>query len=190
METQVRGRAILGLIRFIKDDFGPDVLQEIIRDGGPVLKEMFSSRIRITGWYSYKAYTDFLCAIANRLQQGDSDFFRKVGNKTGTIDMSTILRVYVTIASSERLIRSCTKVWESTYNNAGRMEAISWSPDTTVLRIYDFPQMHPYHCSLVAGWMIATMDSIGLKVDPGSKETKCTNKGDDYHEFCATWRKK
>jgi hypothetical protein len=190
MEAQVRGRAIVGLVRFIKDDFGPDVLQEIIRDGGPVLKEMFSSQIRSAGWYSYKAYTDFLCSIANRLHLGDPEFFRKVGIKTGSIDMSTILRVYVTIASSERLIRSCTKIWESTYNNAGRMEAIAWNPDNTILRIYYFPQMHPYHCSLIVGWMIATMDSIGLKVDPDSKETKCTSRGDAYHEFFATWQKK
>lgn len=190
MEAQIRGRAILGLIRFIKDEFGADSLQQMIRNGGPEVNEMFSSRIRSTGWYPYKAYTDFLCAIANHVHSGDAEFFKKVGLKTGTVDMNTIFRVYVTLASSERLIRSCTKIWESTYNNAGFMEAVAWNPDNTVLRICNFPQMHPYHCNLLVGWMIATMDSIGLKVDPGSRETKCTSKGDEYHEFVATWQKK
>jgi hypothetical protein len=80
-------------------------------------------------------------------------------------------------------------VWPSYYRNAGRMEAITWSPDDTTLRIFDFPLMHPAHCRLMEGWMISTMKQIGVRVNDGAAETECPSRGGRWHEFRCTWRR-
>lgn len=143
--------------------------------------------IRKLAWYPYRAYVDFLEAIDRRLGHGDTAYGRELGMMAGERDLGTIFRIYVALASPERLIRSCTRVWEGYYRNAGRMEAVAWEPQETLLRIYDFPAMAPIHCRLMEGWMLKTMATIGCKVLPGAKETACCSAGDEHHEFLARW---
>ena len=69
------------------------------------------------------------------------------------------------------------------------MTATSWSPERTVLRIDGFPGMHPAHCRLMEGWMIAAMRIIGAIVGPGAAETSCCSRGDEAHEFSCSWRR-
>jgi hypothetical protein len=131
----------------------------------------------------------FLEAIQKKMSNGDPLFFRRVGMNSGRLDLGSIFHIYKTVASTERLIRSCSIIWSSYYRNAGVMKAISWTPDNTVLQISDFPQMSSLHCLLMEGWMAVVMEEIGIKV-VSYKETKCMSKGDSCHEFVYVWKKK
>ena len=184
---QVSGRAFLGLIRYIKDSRGAAMLANVIQEAGDAARSVFGAPIRVTAWHPYDAFTAFLVAADKRLGRGDPRFCRELGDAAGRRDLNSIFRVYVALASAERLIRSCEKLWTSYYRNAGRMEAIRWRPDDTVLRIYDFSSMHPAHCRLMEGWMIATMAAIGFRVNDDALESECTSRGGPYHEFRCTW---
>jgi hypothetical protein len=185
--AEVSGRAFLGLIRYVKDKKGDAGLAAIVADAGEPTRQVFAARIGLGDWFPYPAYVGFLRAIDRHIGKGDRKFCRDLGAVAGQRDLGTILRVFVALASAERLIRSCSRVWPSYYRNAGRMEAIDWRPEQTTLRIFDFPEMHPTHCRLMEGWMIATMATIGFRVGEGAGETRCTSKGDPYHEFSCTW---
>jgi hypothetical protein len=185
---QVNGRAFLGLIHHIKTRFGKPMLDEIVADSGPLVREAFSSPIHVLTWYRYEALAAFLEGAERKVGHGDRAYCRTLGVATGKRDLGTILRVYVALASAERLIRSCASIWPSYYRNAGRMEATAWQPDRTVVRIYDFPGMAPAHCRLMEGWMQSTMETIGFRLNPGAGETECPSRGGQYHEFQCTWR--
>jgi hypothetical protein len=73
---------------------------------------------------------------------------------------------------------------------AGIMEAVDVRPDSTLLRISDFPDMHPAHCRMMEGWMIAAMDVVGARVLPGACERECTSRGGSCHEFWCQWEPK
>ena len=70
------------------------------------------------------------------------------------------------------------------------MDALSWEPTNTTLRISHFGAMHALHCRLMEGWMIATMDMIGLQVNGDSHERQCMSRGAAFHEFTCTWQEK
>jgi len=184
---EVSGRAFLGLISHVRAGWGASSLAEIVASAGEPARRAFAARIRVLDWLPYDAYTGFLRSLERHLADGDHLFLRGVGAAAGQRDLGTILRVYVALASPERLIRSCTKVWASYYRNAGSMDAVSWTPAQTVLRIVDFPAMDRTHCRLMEGWMISTMEHLGLHVAPGARETECTTRGGRYHEFRCTW---
>ncbi len=187
--AEASGRAFLGLIRYIKDEYGADALQSVIAAGGPTVAPVFAQPIRIMAWYPYTAFGGFLRAIERGVGGGDAGFCRRLGAVAGTRDLGTIFRIYRALASPERLIRACDKVWPSYYRGAGRMEAVTWSPDDTTLRIYDFPDMVPSHCRLMEGWMVSTMRNIGVRVGDDAMETACVARGATYHEFRCSWRK-
>ena len=191
MRAQASGRAFLGIVKYVKSTRGPQALESVIASGNDASRAAFDKPIRMMNWYSYPAFVGFLHGLEHTLgRAGQHSFCRELGDVAGVRDLGTVLRVYRTISSPERLIRACDKVWSSYYRHAGRMEAVTWAPDDTTLRIYDFAEMDPAHCRLMEGWMIATMRSIGFYVNNDAFERKCMSTGDPYHEFHCTWQKR
>jgi hypothetical protein len=191
MGAEVSGRAFLGIVKHIKRTRGQNGLAAVIAAGDDVSRAAFDRPIRMMAWYPYAAFIGFLRGLDRVLgKAGQRSFYRELGEMAGTRDLGTVLRVYRTLSSPERLIRACDKVWSSYYRNAGRMEAVAWAPEDTTLRIYDFADMDPAHCRLMEGWMIATMRSIGFYVNDDAFERKCMSTGAPYHEFHCTWQKR
>jgi hypothetical protein len=183
---QVSGRAFLGLLKHIAESGQPGALDAVVRGAGAAVGAIFASRIRHSGWYDYDAYVAFLRSADATLGRGDTLYCRELGAVAGRMDLGTIFRVYAALASPERLIRACKRVWPSYHRNAGSMEAISWEPHDTKLRITDFAQMAPEHCRLMEGWMLSVMEQIGIRI-PSFAETTCMSSGGPHHEFVCTW---
>jgi hypothetical protein len=191
MGAEASGRAFLGILKYVKSTRGPDLLTAVVNAGNEESRAAFSRPIRMMGWYPYAAFVGFLHGLEHTLgKAGQLTFCRELGDVAGIRDLGTVLKVYRTISSPERLIRACDKVWSSYYRNAGRMEAVAWAPEGTTVRIYDFAEMDPSHCRLMEGWMIATMRSIGFYVNNDAFERKCMSTGDAFHEFHCTWQKR
>jgi hypothetical protein len=184
--AEVRGMAFLGLFRFVKSRYGSDKLEELLLDVSDTTRLMCSERIRQLGWYPYSGLTGFLRRLDRVLGTGDLSFCREFGAEAGRADIEANFS-HLAGVHPESLIRACTAVWATYYRGAGRMEAISWDPANTVLRIFDFPDMDPTHCRLMEGWMIATMAAIGATVRADAHERLCMSKGDPYHDFWCTW---
>jgi len=184
----VSGKAFLGLISHLRSTHGPELLDRLVEDGDPWMRAAFERRILVTSWHPYAAFAGLLSQIEQHLGTGNGERCRELGAVAGRRDLGTIFRLYRILASPQRLIRGCSQVWKSYYRNAGHMEAISWEPDDTTLRIYDFPTMHPHHCRLMEGWMISTMETIGCRISSDCRESACVSRGDPHHEFRCTWR--
>lgn len=188
MTTEVSGRALLGLLAFAKDRGGKPSVTDVIDKLSEPTRAVFGERIQPLRYYPYRAYVELLYALKMRFGRPNQRFFVNLGATAGERDLGTMFKIYRTLASPERLIRSCSRVWASYYRGAGVMTAIAWSPDDTRLRIEGFEEMDRAHCELMEGWMIATMKQIGVIVNDDARETACTSRGDAHHEFACTWR--
>jgi hypothetical protein len=43
---------------------------------------------------------------------------------------------------------------------------------------------------MMEGWMIAAMELIGVVVSNDAVESQCTSRGDPFHEFRCSWKKR
>jgi hypothetical protein len=188
MAPEVSGRALLGLLAFAKERGGHKAIADVVSSLDRESAAVFDERIQALRFYPYATYVALLEALRRRFAKPRDAFFQRVGASAGERDLGTMFKVYVALASPERLIRSCTRVWSSYYRNAGTMTALAWEPDDTRLRIEGFRAMAPAHCELMAGWMTATMNRIGVIVDADARETACASNGAPHHEFACTWR--
>lgn len=186
---EVRGSAFLGVLGFIRDSAGPEALTRVIDSGGRAARAVFSERIRKLGWYPYAGYAAFLEAADRELGSGDLRYCVRLGREASRRDLNTVFRFFTQFYGAPRLIRACSRVWPHYYRNAGRMEAVEWAPERTVLRIHGFARMSPAHCRLMEGWMIEAMSLIGATVTDGN-ETRCASRGDHVHEYVCRWRKR
>ena len=188
MGTEVSGRALLGLLAFAKERGGRPSVAELVGKLSEPARAVFSDRVQPLRYYPYSTYVELLYALKLRFGRPNQKFFVHLGATAGERDLGTMFKIYRTLASPERLIRSCSRVWASYYRDAGTMTAIAWSPYDTRLRIEGFAQMDRAHCELMEGWMLATMKQIGVIVNDDARETACTSRGDAHHEFACTWR--
>ena len=185
----VSGRAFLGLVKSIKRRGGDDLLKRVVDGAAPEARAVLARPIPKLTWQPYGAFISFLEAAERTVGGSDRSFARVLGAEAGKMDLGTVLKVYVALSSAERLIRSCSTVWASYYRGAGRMEAVSWDPDETVLRIYDFDAMAPVHCRLMEGWMTSAMETLGFTVRDDAHERTCPSRGGAVHEFWCCWRR-
>jgi hypothetical protein len=185
--AEASGRAFLGVISYLKVRFGPDSLARVLSTADPVTRRAFDAPFVARKWYAYQAYGGFLRAIETTYGKGDGKLAKALGVAAGERDLGSIFKLYAMMASAERLIRSCEKIWPVYYRNAGKMEAIAWDPARTVVRISDFKHMEPFHCRLMEGWMISTMAQIGCRVSDEGHESECMSTGGAHHEFVCTW---
>jgi hypothetical protein len=182
--------AFLGAARHIKRDFGEAVLTRVIADAGPATQKTFAKKIDGLGLHPYESFVGLLRAADRQLGSGNLDFCRTIGDMAARNDLATIFKVYAVRPSAEAMIRACTPIWGMYTDGAGYMEAIDTSAESTVLRIFDFPEMDPAHCRLMEAWMMAAMDVIGARVLPGACETECMSEGGRFHEFSCRWQPK
>lgn len=185
--AEARGTAFLGLIAFIRQTAGAEALRRVVERAGSETQVVFGERIRKLSWYPYDAYGSFLEAADAELGRGDLSYCVALGEEASQRDLNTIFAFFTRLYGPERLIRACSRVWSQYYRGAGHMEAVSTDPDNTVLRIYDFPGMHPAHCRLMEGWMARAMETIGGRIIEGS-EIACPSTGAAYHEFFCRWK--
>lgn len=182
--------AFLGTARHVKEKLGLDGLARVIRDAGPDAQTTFARRIDGLSLQPYAAFVGLLTSVDKHLGQGDLEYCRVIGDLSARHDLTTIFKVYAVRPSAETMIRACTPIWGMYTEDAGIMEAIEVRPEGTLLRICDFPDMHPAHCRMMEGWMIAAMDVVGARVLPGARERECASHGGSCHEFWCQWEAK
>lgn len=180
--------AFLGTARFLRRNHGEEMLTRVVKGAGDAARATFETRIDGLGLYPYEAFVGVLRSADRQLGAGDLAYASKLGEVAARSDLETIFHVYKVRPDPEMMIRGCTPIWGMYYDDAGYMEAVDTSPDRTILRVNEFPEMDPAHCRLMEGWMIAAMDAIGVRVLPGGHETECMSTGGRYHEFSCRWR--
>lgn len=188
-DPEARGRAFLGPLRHLKEAHGAQAVEALSRAAPPALRQVLSQKIRQGVWYPYAPYVELLRLIDRLHGKGDLAYCHELGAWAGQQDLGSMFRIYAMLADAERLIRACSLVWPQYYRHAGEMSAITTRPDDTCLRIAGFPKMDPAHCRLMEGWMIATMNQIGCRVNAGAAETACPSRGGAHHEFRCTWQR-
>jgi hypothetical protein len=182
MEAEASGKAFLGVIAYIKVQYGTKRLNEIVALSGELTQKLFSDKIELLRWYPYEAFAQFLETIQARISNGDPNYCRILGTLAGEKDLASTFAVYKAQKNPERFVRSCGFLWSSYYRNAGEMVVVSYSPNKTVVRINNFPHMNINHCRVTEGWISTTLPAIGYKVTD-YRETQCMCLGGPYHEF-------
>lgn len=85
-----------------------------------------------------------------------------------------------------RVRKEVGKMW-NIYYTTGKLKIteIDEKRRRLVVRLENF-SLHPLHCQVIQGYIINGAPII-LKGRVDCKETKCSFRGDKYHEFVLTW---
>ncbi len=182
--AQVKGVAILGLIKFIKKDM-KDVLPKVISSLPPETRKYMDEHILLTAWYPYKLYIDLLKTLDKIAGNGDLSFCLEQGRLAAEHDLSTIYKTFLSFVEPKLLVTRAMSVWSS-YFDSGKAEVNIISNAEAVVTIKDFPDIDLSHIKNIQGWLEQFMSMCNFK-NVRSEITKCQCYGDPLTDLRFTF---
>ncbi len=181
----VRGEKFRTHASFITLKSGEEGLNKVEKELKNSGHPMQLSKASTFKWYPAFIHPAILIILKKHLQWSDEDIF-EMG--TSSSKLSFINRVLVRyMISAEKVFLKAPQVWRS-YYDTGDLSLVSLNEKEKYLtvRLLNF-DMHPLVCLYNAGYMLQTIrhgiKGTNIKIE----EVKCTHKGDDFHEYYATW---
>ena len=182
--AQVKGVAILGLIKFIKKNL-KGTLPGIINALPDETRKYMDEHILLTAWYPYKLYTDLLKTLDKTVGSGDLSYCVQQGRLSAEHDLKSIYKIFLTFVDPRTLITRAMSVWSS-YFDTGVAEVAILSKNEAVVTIRDFADIDMAHVKNVQGWLEQFLSMCKLN-DIQSKIVACQCSGDPLTELRFTF---
>lgn len=183
--TQIKGTAVRGLLRHVKESGHRGGIPAILADLPPSTKSVFEQRILSGSWYPYAAYADLLPILEQRLGQGRRDWLTSLGQWLARQDAGTTFKIVSRFASVETMLQRGGLFW-SRHCDTGRYETLEIRKGSAVGALLDFPDIHRLHCGLLAGWIEGMTIAAGARTVEVRK-TQCVHRGDPCCEYRGGW---
>ena len=185
IEGKVRGGGMKSYAEYILREEGKDGLEKLEDAMAKLGYPIKYKKIRELNFFPVKIEAITLVVIKKIFNYGD-DKFREMAKFAIKLPF-IIRRVFMSsIFQSKKIIEKSSEIW-STYYSMGNLEVASYSTEKRkmIVRLKNF-RAHPLHCQLINGYISNGVKMI-IKKEVICTETKCTYKGDDYHEFLLKW---
>ena len=100
---------------------------------------------------------------------------------------SLILKLFMKFfVSLEVLSKKVPAMWRKYYTTGDLKATEINNAEKYLILVLDNFALHPFHCQLLEGYFANTVKMV-IGVPVICKETKCTFRGDDHHEFLVKW---
>ena len=158
------------------------VEEELERVGCPLKY----SEVETLGFYPIGWRALSLLAIKKVFNWGDEEF-RELG--AFTTGVSLVVRIYMKFFGSlELLLKKSPQIYNE-YFTEGELHISDYDMEkgyaVVGLRGLD---LHPIYCRVLEGYLEKFAKMVLKSGNTKCRETKCTFKGDDYHQFKIKWK--
>jgi hypothetical protein len=185
----VKGVVLIGFIDSVKGlPQGEALLKEIISALPEQSAKVVGGMIVAIAEYPYKVFVDCLKAAVEVSGKGDLEKAKDFGKYRSSMVIRAFLKNSGNRLSIHDLMLVGDLLWKSHHINSGYLKLEDSSPENSILRIYEFPQMDPVHCKYMEGYLGQAMEEVGAVWIEELREVKCCSRGDNYHEFRGTWK--
>ncbi|HLA77825.1 MAG TPA: hypothetical protein VJU18_09635 [Vicinamibacteria bacterium] len=180
--ASVRGVAVLNAIRYVRESFGPNPHQAVVKALSEPHRATFLGPIREASWKPVEDLIAYLETAQRLLAPADPLFFRRVGRFSGQLERAS-QGFEVMVADPSTAMRMGPVVWRSFFD-AGRLEVEILGPREGMARVFDFPASRAL-CDRRSGAWEGLLSTPGLRVEV--TETRCCLSGSDFCENRVLW---
>jgi hypothetical protein len=140
--------------------------------------------IKVMDFYPVGLWGLYLLVI-KRLFYYQNEQIQEIGKSNAKL--SLLIRLFMKyFFSPEKVIKKVPEMWQK-YYSIGSLSVTDYNEEErrAVLRITNF-SLHPVWCQDIIGFFSSMVQMI-VGDEAQCQETKCTHRGDKYHEFVVTW---
>lgn len=184
VKEEARGITIKGKMEFILEKKGKDglnKLEEKFKELGFPLKY---KEIKNMGFYPIGYETLVLLLSEEIFNLREKDII-EMGIFVSRINL--LIRMFIKyMYSFDLMAKNASTMWQK-YYTIGTIETVEYDSNKkyAILRLKNY-SLHPIHCQFLKGYFLSIV-SLMVKAKVSCEETKCTFRGDKYHEFLLKW---
>lgn len=188
--TQVRGRSIRGVLRYVKRSGHPGGIPALLRHLPDAIRPAFAEPIRSFTWYPYPVYSGLLETVDREMGAGDLSLMEAVGAFSLRADAGTTLKILGVFSSVDALVHRGFSSWGPYlwrhHCDRGSVTLIDSAQGTATMGLEEFPDIAAAHCRLNVGYLAEMGRAVGA-ADIRMIKTECVHRGDARCAYRGEW---
>jgi len=184
IEGKIKGVGLKDILEFILKEEGKEGLKKL---EDTMVTLGYSLRHRDIKGMSFYPLTLFamLFLIIKKLFNYDRKKFQEMGRFCSKSSM--IIRLYMKyLVSVDKVVKEAQAMYRK-YFTVGIVKIVEYNKEKKyIIGRGKENNIHPAHCQYLEGYFASLIEMV-TKSSVTCKETKCTFKGDPYHEFLMKW---
>ena len=189
MKIKGKGRGIVFKpeLEFIIREEGKSGLQQLEEAMEKIGHPLRYKTLESMSFYPLKKKA-LMLILMKRLFNYNDERFKEIGKSAAKFP--ALLRRLISFLMSGKNAKDAAKqvnnIWKM-YFTVGELELVEFNEKERreIIRLKDF-RVHPLECKFLTGFWSIILQLL-VKSEVTCEETKCTHKGDEYHEFLLKW---
>lgn len=185
MKTQVKGTAVLGTIRFIKETFKEEGFAKVKARLSTEDRQRLDDVVLSSAWYPVSFLLAVMRAAKQEFGAGMPDIITRIGRASADYAHTTVYKLVFKIGSPQWIISKASPIFSSFYDH-GQMVITESGKGFANVELREFGEPAPEFCERIAGWCVRTFELSGAK-NVQLNHVSCVCSGGKVCRFEGTW---
>ena len=185
MKTQVKGTAVLGTLRFVRETFGEEGLAKVKAHLSPEDLERMDNVVLSSAWYPVSFLLAVMRAAKQEFGAGMPDIVTQMGRSSADYAHTSVYKLVFKVGSPQWIISKASVIFSSFYDQ-GKMVVCESGAGFANVEVREFGEPAPEFCERIAGWIVRTFELSGAK-NVQLRHVTCVCKGAKVCRFEGTW---
>jgi len=165
-----------------KKEYFPQIKEKMQEYGYP----LDSKEINVMSWYPMAMEISFIFSLVEVLNWGEKEITKLGRDFTRISFIEKIVAKY--LLSPQVTFEKANEIWRK-HMDTGELESVELNEieKYAIFRLKNF-DIHPIYCQFLCGMLESFCDIVTKSKENLCRETKCTFRGADWHEFLITWK--
>lgn len=184
MSTQIKGMAISGTVKRIKEVYGEEVFQKVLNELNEEDRKVMGGNLLPSLWYSLDTFANFLKAEVNVIYNGDKTKLRKGSEEVVSNQLKGIYRFFVKLGSPGFVVSRIGSVHNSYFSGIELEKEIS--DGKFVGRYFGYKADQDVFEEVIIGFYQKALEISGAK-NIKAKFDVPINDGKEFSQIVVTW---
>jgi len=183
--ARIKGAAFMVRMSTIKERFGEDSLQAVLKGMEPEYKEVLG-RVLASSWYDEAVFEDFNKAIFKALSAKNLRIMEQIGELAAESSLKGVYRSSLKAGDVPHTLSRASVLWKAFHDTGELSVEVDPERNHAAVRVAGYGLPHIGNCQNLVGWIRRMIELAGGK-NVRMRKRKCVCKGDDVCEMFADW---
>ncbi len=181
---QVKGNIVRARVAFVKERFGDDGWDRVLRTMSPADQELLSGVVNVA-WYPFEFGRRLDDAIVSAVGGGRTTVFEEMGRVSARENLTSVHKNFLEPRDPAAFMQKTPMIYRF-YYDTGRRTWEATGPKAGVITTYEADTLSVGDCATVVGWYKEALAMVGAR-EVVIVEEACRARGDEVCRYRVNW---
>ncbi len=182
---QAKGPLFKGTLKYIKEKYGTEKLEEILKKLPEETKKIFKKPILDSMFYPAEHLIALNIALINPADPEAKKIYKEIGRFSGEQAYHGIYKLLFKVGTPKFMVGRASNIWK-TYYSQGELRTVDEKGNNMKILIINSGINHISLCARIEGFIEKVVELTGGK-NPHTNHTSCFINGSNIEEWHLSW---